>query len=104
MTGALLVPRQDEIKVLGVVDSVKDGEDGSLGRKKQINDTESKRGTSHKAWVGSGQGREITHTGVTKDVLDVMPKHHLVEDFTTRFADKSGRKNEMHKGRGNTGS
>jgi hypothetical protein len=56
MTGALLVARKDKIKVLRVVDGIKD--------------------------------REYSTSGIAKDSLHPMPKHHLMEYLAARETDE----------------
>ncbi|KAI3481425.1 hypothetical protein L1887_56127 [Cichorium endivia] len=56
VASAVLATREHKVKVLGVVDGVEDGEDGT--------------------------------SGVAKNVLDVVPEHHLVEDGASGHADE----------------
>lgn len=57
VTCTLFVSGKDKVEVGRVVNSVKDGQDGS--------------------------------SGVTKDLLDIVSEHHLLEDLSSRHSDES---------------
>lgn len=65
---------EDEIKVLGVVDGVEDGQDGTTG----ITDYDG-------VLVDSSAARKDMQL---TDMLHSLPQHHLVEDLSSSLANK----------------
>lgn len=41
-------------------------------------------GSARRLEMGAG-----THSGISEDGLDIVPEHHLVEDLSSRLADKA---------------